>query len=71
MNNKISILILFVFIISIGSLVFILTSDYRPDYLLGYGIPISFICGTSMIALVLSQRIKCPLHYHVTRRGDF
>ncbi len=58
MNNRITLFILFVFIISIGSLVFILISDYRPDYLLGYGVPISIICGTSMIALVLSRRIK-------------
>lgn len=56
MNNRITLLILFVFIISIGSLVYILLSDYIPMYLLGYGVPISFMCGTSMIALVLSAK---------------
>lgn len=58
MNKRLVFLILFVFIISIGSLLFVLTSNYRPDYLLGYGVPISIICGASMIALVLSLRNK-------------
>lgn len=58
MLNRISIFLLVIFLISLGMLIFVLTSDFTSEYLLGYGVPTSIFGGFSLIAFVLSLKNK-------------
>jgi hypothetical protein len=58
MLNKVSIFTLSFLIVSLVTLIFILTSDFISEYLIGYGVPISIICGFALIAFVLSLKNK-------------
>ncbi|HAM81070.1 MAG TPA: hypothetical protein DCO80_09685 [Ornithinibacillus sp.] len=58
MLNRISMFVLIIFLISLGMFIFVLTSGYTSEYLLGYGIPTSIFSGFALIAFVLSTKNK-------------
>lgn len=56
MAERASVFTLLIFLMSLGALIFILTSDYIPAYLLAYGVPTAIVSGFALVAFALTVK---------------